>query len=60
MNAGPISNGVSHKHGDACRADLEEIDILADVESYDHDSRGPDGDAFYCGMDADQTSSAML
>ena len=43
MNAGPISNGVSHKHGDAYRADLEEIDILADVESYDHGSFGDHG-----------------
>ena len=45
MNAGPISNGVSHKSGDACRVGLEETDILADLESYDHGPRGHGGSA---------------
>ncbi len=43
MNAGPISNGVSHRSGDAFRAGLEATDILADLESRDHGSLGDRG-----------------
>ena len=43
MNVGPISNGVSHRCGDAYRVDLEEIDILADLEPHDHGSLGDHG-----------------
>ena len=40
MNAGPISNGVSHESGNAFRAGLEATDLLADLESCDHGSPG--------------------
>ena len=40
MNAGPISNGVSHEFGNAYRVGLEETDILADLEPHDHGSPG--------------------
>jgi len=40
VNAGPISNGVSHRSGDAYRVGLEKTDILADSESHDHGSLG--------------------
>ena len=43
MNAGPISNGVSHRCGDAYRAGLEATDILADLEPHDHGSLGDHG-----------------
>ena len=43
MNAGPISNGVSHRSGDAYRVGLEATDILADLEPRDHGSLGDHG-----------------
>ena len=43
MNAGPISNGVSHRSGDAYRVGLEATDILADLEPHDHGSLGDHG-----------------
>ena len=43
MNAGPTSVGVLHKSGDAYRADLEEINLLADSEPDDHGSLGDHG-----------------
>ena len=47
MNAGPISNGVSSGHGNAYRAVLEETDILADLEPYDHGSFGNHGSTIH-------------
>ena len=43
MNAGPISNGVSHESGNAFRAGFEATDILADLEPHDHGSLGDHG-----------------
>ncbi len=43
MNVWLISNGVSHRSGDAFRAGLEETDLLADLESHDHGSLGDRG-----------------
>ena len=43
MNAGPISNGVSQKSGNAFGVGLEETDILAYLEPYDHGSLGDRG-----------------
>ena len=43
MNVGPISNGVSHRSGDAYRVGLEATDILADLEPRDHGSLGDHG-----------------
>jgi hypothetical protein len=47
VNAGPISNGVSPGHGDACRAGLEETDLLADLEPHDHGSLGDHSGTIY-------------
>lgn len=47
MNVGLISNGVSHRCGDAYRVDLEEIDILADLEPHDHGSLGNHDSTIY-------------
>ena len=59
MNAGPISNGVSHRSGDAYRVGLEATDILADLEPHDHGSLGSHRDAIFVGMDVN-TASPML
>lgn len=46
MNAGPISVGVSHRSGDAYRVDLEATDLLANLESRDHDTHSSGRSAF--------------
>ena len=43
MNVGLISNGVSHRSGDAYGAGLEGTDILAELEPHDHGSLGDHG-----------------
>ena len=59
MNAGPISNGVSHRSGDAFRADLEATDILADLETHDYDSHGHGGGAVGYSLYVDASSSRI-
>ncbi len=59
MNAGLIFVGVSHESGDAFRVDLEETDILADLEPYDHGSFGDRGGTIHDVLHVHTPSSTM-